>query len=299
ICNADESEPGTFKDRIIMEGDPFVVLEGMTIAALVTGAEQGYIYLRGEYPFAADRLHHALESARWEGFLGENVLGKGMRFDIELRRGAGAYICGEETALFNSIEGRRGEPRNKPPFPVQAGLFGKPTVVNNVETLVNIPPILLMGGEAYAGIGTSTSTGPKLFCVSGHVARPGVYEFDFGVTLRDLIDRAGGVLGGKRLQAVLLGGAAGVFVGPDRLDMPLTFEGTRAAAATLGSGVVMVFDESVDLGDILLRISAFFRDESCGQCVPCRVGTVRQEELLQRLRHGRSIGDRAEELALL
>ncbi len=218
---------------------------------------------------------------------------------MELRRGAGAYICGEETALFNSIEGKRGEPRNKPPFPVQAGLFGKPTVINNVETLVNIPPIVSQGGEAYAGIGTSGSTGPKLFCVSGHVARPGVYEVDFGITLGELIAMAGGVPGGRPIRAVLLGGAAGVFVGPDKLDMPLTFEGTRAAAATLGSGVVMVFDESVDLGDILVRIAAFFRDESCGQCVPCRVGTVRQEELLHRLRSGRPIGDRAEELALL
>jgi NADH-quinone oxidoreductase subunit F len=299
VCNADESEPGTFKDRILMEGDPFAVLEGMTIAGFATGSERGYLYVRGEYPLAARRMAAAIETARTSGWLGEDVRGAGFSFDVELRRGAGAYICGEETALFNSIEGKRGEPRNKPPFPVQAGLFGKPTVVNNVETLANIPPILLMGGEAYAGIGTSVSTGPKLFCMSGHVARPGLYEFDFGITLRELIDRAGGVPGGKRLRAVLLGGAAGVFVGPDKLDMPLTFEGTRAASATLGSGVVMVFDESVDLGDILLRISAFFRDESCGQCVPCRVGTVRQEELLQRLRHGRPIGDRPEELALL
>jgi NADH-quinone oxidoreductase subunit F len=299
VCNADESEPGTFKDRILMEGDPFAVLEGMMIAGFATGSERGYLYVRGEYPLAARRMAGAIEAARAAGWLGEDVRGAGFSFDVELRRGAGAYICGEETALFNSIEGKRGEPRNKPPFPVQAGLFGKPTVVNNVETLVNIPPILLMGGEAYAGIGTSTSTGPKLFCVSGHVARPGLYEFDFGITLSELIDRAGGVPGGKRLQAVLLGGAAGVFVGPDKLDMPLTFEGTRAASATLGSGVVMVFDESVDLGDILSRIAAFFRDESCGQCVPCRVGTVRQEELLQRLHHRRPIGDRAEELALL
>jgi NADH-quinone oxidoreductase subunit F len=269
------------------------------IAGFATGSERGYLYVRGEYPLAARRMAGAIEAARAAGWLGEDVRGAGFSFDVELRRGAGAYICGEETALFNSIEGKRGEPRNKPPFPVQAGLFGKPTVVNNVETLVNIPPILLMGGEAYAGIGTSTSTGPKLFCVSGHVARPGLYEFDFGITLSELIDRAGGVPGGKRLQAVLLGGAAGVFVGPDKLDMPLTFEGTRAASATLGSGVVMVFDESVDLGDILSRIAAFFRDESCGQCVPCRVGTVRQEELLQRLHHRRPIGDRAEELALL
>jgi NADH-quinone oxidoreductase subunit F len=299
VCNADESEPGTFKDRILMEGDPFAVLEGMTIAGFATGSDRGYLYVRGEYPLATDRLAGAIVGARAAGWLGEDIRGSGYSFDVDLRRGAGAYICGEETALFNSIEGKRGEPRNKPPFPVLAGLFGKPTVVNNVETLVNIPLILSLGGEAYAGIGTSVSTGPKLFCLSGHVARPGLYEVDFGITLGELIAMAGGVPGGRSLQAVLLGGAAGVFVGPDRLDMPLTFEGTRAAAATLGSGVIMVFDDSVDLGDILLRVAAFFRDESCGQCVPCRVGTVRQEELLQRLRSGRPIGDRAGELALL
>ena len=299
VCNADESEPGTFKDRVLMEGDPFAVLEGMTIAGFATGSERGYLYVRGEYPLAARRMGAAIDAARAAGLLGEDIRGAGFSFDVELRRGAGAYICGEETALFNSIEGKRGEPRNKPPFPVQAGLFGKPTVINNVETLVNVPPIILQGGEAYAGTGTSGSTGPKLFCISGHVARPGVYEVDFGVALGDLIAMAGGVPGGRGIQAVLLGGAAGVFVGPEKLDMPLTFEGTRAASATLGSGVVMVFDDSVDLGDILLRIAAFFRDESCGQCVPCRVGTVRQEELLQRLRSGRPIGDRAEELALL
>jgi NADH-quinone oxidoreductase subunit F len=299
VCNADESEPGTFKDRILMEGDPFAVLEGMTIAGFATGSERGYVYVRGEYPLAARRIGAAIDAARAAGLLGEDIRGAGFSFDVELRRGAGAYICGEETALFNSIEGKRGEPRNKPPFPVQAGLFGKPTVINNVETLVNIPPILLQGGTAYAGIGTSGSTGPKLFCVSGHVARAGVYEVDFGITLGELIAMAGGVPGGKGIRAVLLGGAAGMFVGPDKLEMPLTFEGTRAAAATLGSGVVLVFDDSVDLGDILVRIAAFFRDESCGQCVPCRVGTVRQEELLQRLRSGRPMGDRAEEMALL
>jgi NADH-quinone oxidoreductase subunit F len=299
VCNADESEPGTFKDRVLMEGDPFAVLEGMTIAGFATGSERGYLYIRGEYPLAARRMAMAIEAARSAGWLGRDIRKTGFTFDVEIRRGAGAYICGEETALFNSIEGKRGEPRNKPPFPVQFGLFGKPTVINNVETLVNIPPIVLQGGAAYAGIGTSGSSGPKLFCVSGHVERPGVYEVDFGITLRDLIDRAGGVPGGRRIRAVLLGGAAGVFVGPDKLEMPLTFEGTRAAAATLGSGVVLVFDESVDLGDILVRIAAFFRDESCGQCVPCRVGTVRQEELLQRLRSGRTIGDRDQELALL
>jgi NADH-quinone oxidoreductase subunit F len=299
VCNADESEPGTFKDRLLMEGDPFALLEGMTIGGYATGCERGYLYLRGEYPLAARRMTAAIAAARAAGLLGSNILKAGLTFDVEVRRGAGAYICGEETALFNSIEGKRGEPRNKPPFPVQAGLFGKPTVINNVETLVNIPPIVLESGAAYAGVGTAGSTGPKLFCLSGHVARPGLYEAPFGRTLREMIDLAGGVSPGRAIRAVLLGGAAGTFVGPDKLDLSLTFEATRAAGATLGSGVIMVFDESVDLGDILTRITAFFRDESCGQCVPCRVGTVRQEELLQRLRSGNLIGSRAQELVLL
>lgn len=299
ICNADESEPGTFKDRIVMEGDPFAVLEGMTIAALVTGAEQGYVYLRGEYPLAAERMEHAIAAARREGFLGENVLGRGMRFDVEVRRGAGAYICGEETALFNSIEGHRGEPRNKPPFPTQAGLFRQPTVVNNVETLINVPVIVRDGGAAYARIGTENSAGPRLFCLSGHIVRPGIYEVPMGATLRQLMVMAGGVAGTGRLQAVLLGGAAGAFVAPKEIDVPLTFESTRAIGATLGSGVVMLFDDSVDLKRVLLRIAAFFRHETCGQCVPCRIGVVRQQETLQRLIDGRPIGSKEEELVML
>lgn len=299
VCNADESEPGTFKDRVIMEDDPYAVLEAMTIAGLATGCERGYIYIRGEYPLATARLRHAITQARARGWLGDNIMGEGLRFDIELRRGAGAYICGEETSLFNSLEGLRGEPRNKPPFPVQAGLFGKPTVVNNVETLANVLDILAHGGPTFASSGTPGSAGTKLFCVSGSAARPGIYEAPFGITLGELIALAGGVAGDRALQAVLLGGAAGVFVTPDELDMPLTFEGTRAAGATLGSGVIMLFDDRVDLGDILMRIASFFRDESCGQCVPCRIGTIRQEEALHRLRDARSSGDRAREITLI
>ncbi|MEU8845014.1 NAD(P)H-dependent oxidoreductase subunit E [Streptomyces sp. NPDC048564] len=280
VCNADESEPGTFKDRVLMEGDPYALVEAMTIAAYATGAHQGYLYLRGEYPRALHRLEHALAQARARGLLGDDILGQGYAFDIEIRRGAGAYICGEETALFNSIEGYRGEPRSKPPFPVEKGLFGKPTVENNVETLVNVLPILTMGAPAYAAIGTGRSTGPKLFCVSGSVARPGIYELPFGATLGDLLELAGARDG---LRAVLLGGAAGGFVRADELDIPLTFEGTREAGTTLGSGVVMAFDDTVPLPRLLLRIAEFFRDESCGQCVPCRVGTVRQEEALHRI----------------
>lgn len=299
ICNADESEPGTFKDRVLMEGDPYSVVEAMTVAAYATGCGQGYVYVRGEYPTATGRLRHAVAECRERGLLGANIMGSDFSFDIEIRRGAGAYICGEETALFNSMEGFRGEPRSKPPFPVEKGLFGKPTVVNNVETLVNVLPIVLEGGPAFASVGTSTSTGPKLFCVSGSVARPGLYEVPFGATLAELLDLAGGIVAGRALQAVLLGGAAGSFVGPDELDIPLTFEGTREANTTLGSGVVLAFDDTVDMASTLLRIAEFFRDESCGQCVPCRVGTVRQEEALVRLISNRTLGSAADEVELL
>jgi NADH-quinone oxidoreductase subunit F len=293
VCNADESEPGTFSNRVLMEGDPFAVVETMAIAAFAVGASKAYLYIRGEYPLAEARIRGAIEASTAAGLLGD--------LEIEVRRGAGAYICGEETALFESIEGKRGEPRNKPPFPVEVGLFGKPTAINNVETLVNV--LLIVGSDdgvgAFRAIGTEGSTGPKLFCVSGNVVRAGLYEVPFGVTLRELIELAGGIPGNRAIRAVLLGGAAGVFVGPEALDVPLTFEGTRAINATLGSGVVMVFDETADLVGALTRIARFFRDESCGQCVPCRVGTVRQEELLARLAAGRSNGSREGELALL
>ena len=299
VCNADESEPGTFKDREVMEGDPFAVIEAMTIAAYATGCERGYLYLRGEYPEAQHALERALAEARRRGFLGVDVMGEGFAFDIEIRRGAGAYICGEETAIFESIEGKRGEPRNKPPFPVEVGLFGKPTVVNNVETLVNVLDVVLDSGPSFAEVGTEGSTGTKLLCVSGHIERPGTYEIPFGATLRDVLDLAGGVPHGRALEAVLMGGAAGSFLGPDDLDVPLTFEGAREAGTTLGSGVVLVLDETVDLPRLLMRIAAFFRNESCGQCVPCRVGTVRQQEALARLLSGKTNGGIQRELALI
>jgi NADH-quinone oxidoreductase subunit F len=299
VCNADESEPGTFKDRVIMENDPFAIVEALTIAGFATGSEKGFLYVRGEYPEATARLEHAIERATARGFLGDDVMGEGFRFEIELRRGAGAYICGEETALFNSIEGRRGEPRNKPPFPVTHGVFGKPTGINNVETLINVLEILRIGGPAYAELGTPDSTGTRLYCLSGAVGRPGVYEVECGTTLRQLLALGGGVAVGGEPKAILLGGAAGGFVTADDLDLRLTFEDARAAGVTLGSGVVMVFDERADLAGALVRIAAFFRDESCGQCVPCRVGTVRQEEALHRLVDGRANGDRDDELALL
>jgi NADH-quinone oxidoreductase subunit F len=299
VCNADESEPGTFKDRVLLTEDPFAIVEAMTIAAFATGCAKGFLYVRAEYPLAFERMQHAVNAARGAGLLGESILGSALRFDVEIRRGAGAYICGEETAIFESIEGRRGEPRNKPPFPVTHGLFGKPTVVNNVETLANVLPIVLRGGAAFARTGTAQSTGTRLFCLSGHVRRPGIYEVPMGTSLGALLDLAGGVRAGGRLSALLLGGAAGAFVRPDELELKLTHEDTRAAGVTLGSGVVMVFDHTAELKDLVLRIAAFFRDESCGQCVPCRVGTVRQEEALHRIASGKPRGGVAGELALL
>jgi NADH-quinone oxidoreductase subunit F len=269
VCNADESEPGTFKDRVLIENDPFALLESMTIAALAADCAHGWIYLRGEYPDTEATLAAAIDTFRREGILGGG-------FDVTLRRGAGAYICGEETAIFNSIEGFRGEPRNKPPYPFEEGLFGLPTVVNNVETLMNVPSIVL--GRA--------ASNRRVFCLSGAIARPGAYEVELGLTLGELIDRAGGLPTGSELQAILLGGAAGRYVSPHSLDLVLDHEPVRAAGLSLGSGVVMVLDQHVDLVDQIRRIAAFFRDESCGQCVPCRVGTVRQQEVLARLANG-------------
>jgi len=295
ICNADESEPGTFKDRVLMEANPFGVIEALTIAGFAVDASKGYIYIRGEYPVAHSKLSAALVEARRAGFIGDDILDSGFGFDIELRRGAGAYICGEETALFNSIEGFRGEPRQKPPFPTQAGLFGRPTLVNNVESLMNVPSIVLDGGGAFASIGTEESKGPKLFCVSGNVVNPGVYEVPFGATTRELIEGAGGTDG--EIAAVLIGGAAGSFISQDDMDVPLTFEHTRARNIGLGSGVVLVFNTDTNISDIVSRIAEFFADESCGLCVPCRVGTVRQKETLLSMRSGN--GDTVGELGLL
>ncbi|MCZ7534090.1 MAG: NAD(P)H-dependent oxidoreductase subunit E [Acidimicrobiia bacterium] len=295
VCNADESEPGTFKDRVLLENDPYLIIEALTIAGLAVGAERGYLYIRDEYPIALRAITEALSSVRAEGLLGEDILSSGRTFEIETRRGAGAYICGEETALFNSVEGYRPEPRQKPPFPTDAGLFGRPTLVNNVETLANIPGIIRKGGAAFATIGTDDSTGSKLFCVSGNVSEPGVFEVPFGATVRDLISLAGGPT--SDIAAVLIGGAAGAFILPQDLDLALTFEATRERGIGLGSGVVIVFDSSVDFVEIVNRIAEFFGDESCGLCIPCRVGTVRQAESLVRL--SSSNGDRTVELEIL
>ncbi|MET1048674.1 MAG: NADH-ubiquinone oxidoreductase-F iron-sulfur binding region domain-containing protein [Acidimicrobiales bacterium] len=287
VVNGDESEPGTFKDRTLLEQDPFALVEATVIAAETVGAGEAWVYIRGEYPEATSRVEAAIAQVDAAGWLRD-----GLR--IEVRRGGGAYICGEETALFNSIEGFRGEPRNKPPFPTTNGLFDQPTAVNNPETLLNVLPIVLEGPEAYRAVGTEQSPGTRLFCLSGRIGRPGVYEAPFGIALGDLLDLAGGVEG--ELAAVLLGGAAGVFVGPDALDLALTLEDTRAAGATLGSGVVMVFDTTVDLTDVVVRIAEFFRSESCGQCVPCRVGTVRVHETMVQMRERGGLTDERRQL---
>ena len=291
ICNADESEPGTFKDRVLLIDDPHRNIEGMLIAGYAIGASKGYIYIRAEYPYIFPVLENALNEAREAGLLGKNILGSGYSFDIEVRVGAGAYICGEETALFESIEGKRGFPRIKPPFPTTQGLFGKPTVINNVESFCNVPLIIAKGAEEYHRIGTEKSTGPKLFCVSGDVEKTGVYEVPFGVTLRELLDMAGGVKGGRQLKSILFGGAAGAFATAEHLDLKMTFEDLRAAGLPLGSGVVMVFDETRDMRQALKSLGHFFAHESCGKCYPCQLGTQRQKEILDRVAKGKVLAE--------
>lgn len=286
VVNADESEPGTFKDRYLLEDDPFSLIEATTLAGYAVGAENGWIFVRGEYPRAFARLNKAVEKARAAGYLGRNVLGHlDFHFDIEVRLGAGAYICGEETALFEAIEGKRGFPRIKPPFPTTHGLFYQPTAINNVETLVAVLTAFNLGVDEWLKLGTPQSPGTKLFCLSGHLNQPGVYEVPFGLTVREMIEMAGGVPDSKGIQAVLMGGAAGVFMGPDKLDMRLTYEDARQAGVPLGSGVIMVFDETADLRQAMYELARFFAHESCGKCFPCQLGTQRQMEILDHIAH--------------
>ncbi len=287
ICNADESEPGAFKDRVLMDGDPFRVVEGLMLACYAVGAERGFIYVRGEHRLGYERFSNAVKQLEQAGWLGDDIQGTGWSLRIEVRRGAGAYVCGEETALMESIEGKRGFPRLRPPFPTTAGLWGHPTVINNVETLAKVPSIVMHGPRWYSDLGTRDSAGTKLFAVSGSIARPGVYEVPFGVPLRHLIeDLAGGLAAGRRVQAILTGGAAGTFLTAEHLDTPLTFEDFKRVGGTVGAGTVMVFDDTVDLRDVLARIGAFFAHESCGKCYPCQMGTARQAEILARIAAG-------------
>jgi NADH-quinone oxidoreductase subunit F len=296
VNNADESEPGTFKDRVLLEDDPHSSLEGMIIAGYAVGAEKGFIYIRGEYRKAEEIVRKAIGEAERQAYLGANILGSDFNFEIEIRRGAGAYICGEETALFESIEGKRGYPRIKPPFPTTHGLFGKPTVVNNVETLANVPLIVREGSDALRQNGTEQSPGTKLFCLSGDVVSPGVYEVPFGVPLRHLLEDLGGGVTGGELQGILFGGAAGAFATEKHLDVNLTFEDLREAGLPLGSGVVMVFNETRDLREVLKGLARFFADESCGKCYPCQLGTQRQYEILSAISAGRARPDDVDRL---
>lgn len=287
ICNADEGEPGTFKDRLILEGDPHRILEAMVIAGYAVGAKLGIIYVRGEYALSIRRLTRAIEQARAYGLLGENILESGFSFDIEVRPGAGAYVCGEETALIESLEGKRGWPRIRPPYPVTYGLWGKPTVVNNVETLANVPDILLRGASWYRTLGTPTCPGTKVYTILGHVRFPGLVEVEMGTPLRVLIyELGGGIRDGRALKAVLIGGAAGAFLTSRDLDVRLDFDSLAGKAAVLGSGAVLVMDEMTCMVDMLGSILRFFRHESCGQCVPCRVGTDLLVRILEGIRRG-------------
>ena len=284
-CNADESEPGTFKDRQLMERDPHQVLEGMAIAAYAIGAETSYIYIRGEFVLGSRILEQALDEARAAGYVGRNVLGSGANIHIHIHRGAGAYICGEETALLESLEGKRGLPRVKPPFPATHGLYGKPTVVNNVETLANLPHIVNKGPEWFASIGSPPkSTGTRVFCVSGHVKRPGNYEVPMGITLRELIfEHAGGMRSDKQLKAIIPGGASAPFFTPQHLDVKLDFESVAAAGSMLGSGGVTVMEEGTSMVWAALRLLEFFFHESCGKCSPCREGSSWLTQTLRRI----------------
>ncbi len=290
VCNADEGEPGTFKDKALLKNNPHILIEGMAIAAHALKAETGYVYLRAEYPKEKEILEAALAQAHEKGFLGENIMGSGARLDIQVHRGAGAYICGEETALIDSLEGKRGQPRLKPPFPVNAGLWGKPTVVNNVETFANLPFIMRAGAQEYMKIGAPDCPGNKLFSVSGHVEKPGVYELPMGITLKDIIyDHAGGIKNGKALKAVIPGGVSAPVLPPDKIDCPMDFVSVQKWGSMLGSGGVIVFDEDTCMVQVAHRALQFFEHESCGKCTPCREGTGWLRAILERLetRQGR------------
>lgn len=287
LCNADEGEPGTFKDRIVMERNPHLLIEAMVISAHALEAESGYIYLRGEYPRARDVVLNALREAYEKNYLGDNILGKGITFHLHIHCGAGAYICGEETALIESLEGKRGQPRIKPPFPINRGFSSKPTVINNVETLANIPYIVDIGGDAYSRIGSPECPGVKLYSVSGHIKRPGVYELPMGVTLREIIyTHCGGVRGDKELKAVIPGGISTPVLTPDKIDCPMDFVHLPKVGSMLGSGAVIVFDETADMVKVCLRIAQFFEHESCGKCTPCREGVGWLRAILERICSG-------------
>ncbi len=287
ICNADEGEPGTFKDRIIMENDPHLLIEGMLIAAYAIGASKAFVYLRGEYYRSIDMVTLAIKTAREKGYIGSKIFGSDFSVDIEIRLGAGSYLCGEELTLLESMEGKRGYPRIKPPFPAEKGLFGYPTLVNNVETLATIPVIIAEGSEWYSKLGIPESPGTKIFTISGDVANPGFFEVEMGTTLRDIVyGLAGGIKDGKRLKAMLLGGAAGTFVDETVLDTPMAYDSLKEKGAVLGSGAIMVLDETRSILCMTQSILEFFKHECCGKCVPCRVGTDRLVRMIKDINRG-------------
>jgi NADH-quinone oxidoreductase subunit F len=297
VVNGDESEPGTFKDRQLLERDPHQLIEGIIISAYAIDCHEAFIYIRGEYPRPARRIERALAEAYAGGYLGENIFGSGFDLDVTLHLGAGAYICGEETALLNSLEGKRGEPRIKPPFPAVEGLYGKPTIVNNVETLSNIPWIVTNGGAAYAAIGPEGSAGTRLFSLSGHVRKPGNYEIVMGMTFGDFIDEyGGGVRDGREVKCFVPGGASAPWLTGDQLDLPITIDDVGRAGSMLGSGAIIVMDETTNVVEAAHSIVNFFAHESCGQCTPCREGTSWLEMVLARILRGEG---RAVDLDLL
>lgn len=297
ICNADEGEPGTFKDRLILEGDPHSVLEGMAIAGYAIGANKGYIYSRGEYGLSIERLNEAIRQAKSMGFLGANIFGTDFSFDIEVRVGAGAYVCGEETALINSMEGKRGEPRFKPPYPTSRGLWGKPTVVNNVETLANVVPIMANGPEWYRSIGTDKCPGTKVFMLLGDIVNGGLIEVPMGITLREIIfDIGGGIPGGRKFKLAQTGGTSGGCLSAEFLDVPMDIDSVAEAGSALGSGALLVLDDTHCVVDLARCFARFFRHESCGQCTPCREGTQRLVELVDKIADGTA---NSEDISLL
>ncbi len=288
ICNADEGDPGAFMDRSVVEGNPHAVIEGMIIGAYAIGAPYGYVYIRAEYPLAVDRLHLAIKQARERGFLGKNILGRGLDFAIKVKLGAGAFVCGEETALIASIEGKRGQPRAKPPFPVQKGLWGKPTIINNVETLANVPYIIRRGADWYAGMGTEKSKGTKVFALTGKIQNSGLIEVPMGIPLKEVIyDIGGGIEGGKKLKAVQTGGPSGGCIPSSIVDTTLDYESLGKVGSIMGSGGMVVLDETDCMVNVAKYFLQFTQSESCGKCVPCRVGTKRLLEILTRITEGR------------
>jgi len=286
--NTDEGEPGTFKDRLLVEHDPHSIIEGVIIAAYAVDAQRAFVYIRGEFFLGVKRWIKAIDEAYRRGFLGKDILGSGFDLDLSVHRGAGAYICGEETALINSLEGKRGEPRMKPPYPAQVGFWDEPTLVHNVETLANVPHIVNRGADWYRSVGTERSTGSKLFCVSGHVRQPGNYELPLGTPLRTIIEEyAGGMRGDRPLKAVIPGGASTPMLTPDQLDIPMDFESLAEAGSMLGTGAIVVMEEGTCMVEVARRLMDFFAHESCGQCTPCRVGTRHLRDILTRIVEGK------------